>query len=328
MCYQRGVAPTGSWPRGRNATAWLLVCLVAACDGGSSGGEGEGRPPALSAPWGSGAGQLGKTAPDEGAPEAPKSFTAGGDGTLYVLDQVNARIQVFAAKGAWLRSVALPPRPFEDLELWGEGFVLADLHHTPALVFLDAQGQPKKEVALAGPDLPEPGRVTALESRSSGYWVQVDDEYAVHVADPQGEPVEREVAAGLALPGGDVLRSEVGSGRLALARTPATGGPATRWELGGFALPAREQSLLALLPDGRLAVAVIGEGEQTEPETPPAESHELVLLDASGAELSRRELPVPGGPEDVFRRVRVGGDGNVYVLTLLGEQAQLVKVTP
>jgi hypothetical protein len=51
-----------------------------------------------------------------------------------------------------------------------------------------------------------------------------------------------------------------------------------------------------------------------------------VVLAANGAELNRVEFPASTGPEESFRRIRLGADGALYHLGFDEQGAKLSKV--
>jgi hypothetical protein len=67
--------------------------------------------------WGHGSGQFGKR--DEASRPGPMSLAVGVEGELYVLDQVNRRVQRYSRSGALLGSVALESETAEDLVVTG-----------------------------------------------------------------------------------------------------------------------------------------------------------------------------------------------------------------
>jgi hypothetical protein len=283
----------------------------------------------VTAPWGSADGQLGHNVPDEGLPEGPKSFAVDSHGVVHVLDPENGRIQKFSS-GKSAGTVALPAaRPFEDVELGESGYVLLDAHAQPALVFVSATGTVTSEVALEGPEIPEPSLITGLIQNADGWYVEIDGDYLVHVTDASGAALEQSVVPGQAIDGSVALKVErVDDKRLALYRIGLPEGePAALTELA-FAERVAERSLLSPAKSGGYLLGVRTEQEQLDPESPPASTSSLVVLDTAGNEKNRVELPHSDGVEDVFRTVKRGNDGNVYVMKTSDTGVEIVKVKP
>lgn len=324
------------WHGGTVAAGWMALLLGSATTACSKK-EGAARAPAgkspelatvVTASWGSGPGQLGAVVPEEGSPEAAKSFVVDADGRVHVLDQVNARIQSFA-EGKAAGSLALPARPFEDIELDAGGFLLLDLYETPAVVGLGVDGTVSGELPLPAEEIPEPGLVTALRKTDNGIWVELEDQFLVQVADATGSPVETDVVPGQLTLGPQVFRATVdGTTRVDIHRQAMADGAPERFATLSFDHDVREPSLLAATSDQRLLVVVLLEHEQSDPETAPAREHVLVQLSASGSELGRLALPAGSGAHETFRSVRQGADGNVYVMRTSDTGVEIVKVTP
>uniref|UniRef100_A0A7C4NZE9 6-bladed beta-propeller n=1 Tax=Thermodesulfobacterium geofontis TaxID=1295609 RepID=A0A7C4NZE9_9BACT len=71
----------------------------------------------LRAKIGSGPDEIGAITPPEANPEGPMSFALGNEGEIYILDQLNSRIQVFKNKKC-IRTIPLPTETaFLDIEL-------------------------------------------------------------------------------------------------------------------------------------------------------------------------------------------------------------------
>ena len=282
----------------------------------------------VNAEWGGAEGQLGHTVPDEGLPEGPKSFVVDEKSIIHVLDQENGRIQKFAA-GKSGGVVALPARPFDDLELDAKGYVLLDAHSDPALVFVDSSGAVTNEVPLAGPEIPEPSLVTALVRFADGLYVEIEDAYLVHVTDATGGAVEQSVVPGQVIDGSAALKLEsVDDKRLALFRVGLADGTPTPVTELSFPERVAERSLFTSAKNGGSLIALRLELDQPDPETPPLSQSTLVVLEPNGNERRRVDLPQSEAVDDVFRAVRRGADGNVYVMKTSDSGVEIVKVKP
>lgn len=318
----------------RHASRALLLLAIAGCSKKetSSGGQRDDAPtvtPILEAGFGKSDGQLGSNVPEEGLPEGPKSFVVDASGALSVLDQENARVQRFAL-GKLAGSVTIPARAFDDIELWGNsGYALLDVHAPAAIVFVNASGQVERELVLESEEIPEPSQVTALTRHSDGYYVEVSDDYLVRVADASGAAVPASVVPGQALDGSSALKADLGDpAHVELFRvTLPSGDPKSLAEVA-FGERVARRTLLAGRKGGGALLGVVTESEQADPETPPHESSVLVVLDPSGHEKHRVALPLADGPLDVFRSVKRGDDGNVYVLVAGESGVKVTKVTP
>lgn len=318
----------------RHAGAMLAIALLMGCSKKeAAGGPREDTPPSiapvLEAGRGKGDGQLGQNIPEEGLPEGPKSFVVDAGGTLHVLDQENERIQKFAA-GKLIGSVKIPARAFDDIELFGtSGYALLDVHSPAAIVFVGNDGHVESELPLDISDIPEPSSITALVAHDDGYWVELTDDYLVHVASSSGAAVATSVVPGQAFDGPNALKAEQSEPqRVALFRVALPGGdPSSLGEIA-FGDRVARRTLLAGRKGGGALLGVVTESEQSDPETPPVESASLIVIDASGHEKHRVSLPHSSSVEDTFRSVKRGLDGNVYVMKVTEGAVSFAKVTP
>jgi hypothetical protein len=283
----------------------------------------------VSAEWGSGDEQLGRNLPDQAAPEGPKSFTVDENGRIYVLDALNHRVLGYDDK-ALVSTTTLPERPFVDVELAGStGLALLDVDSTPGIVFVDFDGTVTGEIPIGSEgEIPEPNVITALVAADDGWYVEVEGDYLVRLADTFPKAVEETAVFGQVVADGEVLRIDtVDNGRFGLLKQDAAGEeePTDLGEIG-FDEPLAERTLFAPRPAGGYALAVQLFVADPDPEKPGTSRHELVLLDASGKQKQRLLLPRAGGDEDSFRSVKLGRDGNVYVMTFSETGADIGKV--
>ncbi|MBI3200511.1 MAG: hypothetical protein HYZ29_03140 [Myxococcales bacterium] len=318
----------------RHASAALALALLIGCSKKEAASRQASDPPpsispVLEAGRGKGDGQLGQNIPDEGLPEGPKSFVVDEDGTLHVLDQDNERIQRFA-DGKLVGSTKIPARAFDDVELFGSGgYALLDVHSPAAIVFVGGDGQVTSELPLESSEIPEPSSITALVSHDDGYWVELTDDYMVHVASASGAALAASVVPGQAFDGPNALKAEQAEPqRVALFRVALPDGDTSALGEVAFGERVARRTLLAPRKGGGALLGVITESEQSDPETPPLESASLVVIDAGGHEKHRVPLPHSTSVEDSFRSVKRGNDGNVYVMKVAESGVSFVKVTP
>lgn len=273
---------------------------------------------AFRAPWGSGPAELGHSRPQEGNPEGPMSFAVDRDGRVLVLDEVNSRVQVFAG-GKAAKSVPLPADTFQDIDLGPRGdLVLLDWLARQSVVYAGTNGAIAGEVALAGAGVPEGGGVTGLFQRDDGTWVEVEHRDLVRVADASGRAdPHRPTMPGR--PSGDgraFLRAALDGREAAVvlrrARDAADFAPLAR-----VPFPAPILHLTALESDsrGRVFLAASLLRRSADEGSRPDEAEQLVILGPDGSELGRVMLPPRQGPEESYRPVRLGADGNVYQMS-------------
>ncbi len=216
-------------PRGGLAMAVAAVWALAA-GAGPHAAAAEGWTAAetvLLLPWGDGEGELGRKVLDQGASEGPMSFAVAPDGDLVVLDQVNRRVLRVTPDGALVRETPIPTDTYQDVAVAPDGTVVVlDRLVRTALLVLDEDGGPGREVPVLGPGVPEGGLLTGTFARADGVWLEVGHSQVVRVLDEQGQPCPRAIRAGR--PIGDGERAAVayldGLGGVQLRLEQAAGG--------------------------------------------------------------------------------------------------------
>jgi len=126
--------------------------------------------------------------PQEAMAEGPNSFALGNNGEIYILDQVNSRIQVFRNK-ARIKTIPIPAGPdFRDISLTKDGKIaLLDSEVKQSVFLLDADGTVLKVLPLAGRHVPDPLAVVSVWCRDDGIWVEVEGR-SVRISDLAGTP--------------------------------------------------------------------------------------------------------------------------------------------
>jgi len=277
--------------------------------------------------WGSAAGLVGRLIPRSGAPQGPMSFDVDAAGRLYLLDQVNDRIQVFGRDGVLQRVIGVPEGAVQDLALLsGKPGRLALLDR---LVFrdvfvVDDSGRIVGKADLQGPGVPESGGVTALFAREDGLWVEVEHRRLVRVADLSGRP-DRKRPEVLGRPdGARVLRAKQmrPDAVWILEGTWGAFAPARLVARIRFDRPIRQVIDLEGLADGRILVAVRLKADGDE------RIDELVLVGPDGLEMERKRVLSDVRPEETYRQVRVGRDGSIYHMSLFDDGVTIRRVLP
>jgi hypothetical protein len=267
----------------------------------------------FSAPWGSAEGELGRRVPEEGAPEGPMSFMVAEDGRVYVLDQINQRVQIFK-DGKFSREIKIPGDTFQDLAVDENGrVVLLDRLVQKAVVYLE----PEVRVPLEGPHVPEGGGVTGLFI-NDGAWVEVEHQKLVRIADTNGKPdPDRPWVPGRHSADGAWLLLAAKEGKNAAKVTLQPGGPGgspvvlkTEFDDKVLFLTALESD-----PEGNIYLGARLERAEV-----------LVILKPDGSELGRVVLPVQQIELEQFRALRMGMDGGIYRLHFSDSGATLGRI--
>jgi len=302
-----------------------IVLCFAAYNHESRGGQGPaGRGTVVArAAYGSGPNQIGITNPDEANPEGPMSFALGADGRIYILDQVNARIQVFHG-GVCTETIPIPGRTFVDIDRTPDGkLVLMDNLVKKAVYVLGGKGETVRILPLAGKGIADPAAVTGIECRDdarwSGIWAQVDEGW-LRLAALDGTPdAGRPAIPGRpSLDGKRFMKAEMGGETIVLIRCSREDPPG--WDRVRLAFDMPVAHLLGLWDD-RSGRIYLGAFLVREPDA----ANVVALLDPAGKELGRLALAAAPMPHEVYRSVRVSPEGRVYQM-VLEERGVVVRV--
>jgi hypothetical protein len=311
-------------------TPILFITLTLACE--STPGEGPREALNDDTIVNAKVGTVGITVREEGSPESPNSFAVDKSGRVHVLDQLNHQVLTFTPGASKTRKTELPARDFQDIELVSDdgskGYVVLDLYNKPGVVFVDAKGKVENEVVLAKSDIPTPGLVSSLVRNESGVWVSVEGTHLVQVADAAGVPVESSVLPGALTHADRVFRSNINGHTIEVQQMELPDGAPKALAKLTFSGRVNHQTLLGWDDNQALLVGVTVESPQTDPDTAPEMTRHLVRVTKDGNEGVRTELPVARGAQAGFRNVKLGADGNVYVMTSTDNALQITRIRP
>jgi hypothetical protein len=303
---------------------WLSVLLV--CPGGFLSGQNANDQNlgafviAASARFGSGPDELGHCVPQEANPEGPMSFALGDNDTIYILDQLNARVQVFAVNRR-VRTVPIPANPgFKDIALTGDGkIVLLDTAVQHSVYLLAENGEMLGRIPLAGELIPRTFDVGGVFYTSEGIWVETGDR-SVLLADGAGIPkAERVSVSGKYACDGKRLVSSRKIGDIT-AVVRASSEDTRRWQTYHVYFENYLCSVNGLETDSAGHIYL----EATLREE-PLFAQVVVVLDASGREIGRIDMYVSHRPEEIFRDFRVSPDGRIFQMALDDEGVAVRK---
>ncbi|MEZ4220466.1 MAG: hypothetical protein R3B13_06000 [Polyangiaceae bacterium] len=278
--------------------------------------------PGTTANWGNGKGDVANDVPEEGAPEAARSFTVDDAGNVYLLDTLNTRIVVFK-QGKADTPVPLPEGVYDDLALMPDGgFALLDIEKG-LVKYVDSSGAARGQTLLDPLGVPA-AQVTALDV-SDGVWTEVDGEYLVKVAGTDGSAAQPEATpATLRLADYHFSLDRISSQRVSLFRSPASGGARTELATVDFGKEALEWGLFRGPSDDTLRV--LARVASTPGEL--AESVVAITLSTDGSEKSRREVPGSESEEECFRWARSAPNGTLYLMRFTASGVRVQEVAP
>jgi len=272
----------------------------------------------LSAPWGSGAGQLGHRLDPESAGEGPMSLFVDHHRGIVILDNVNRRVARFDPHGAPLRPLPLETDAAQDLARMGERVAVLDRLHDKRISIFEADGQPTATISLAAAGFPDAAVVTGIfGDREGALWGEREHTSSQRITDPEGMPDSAHVPApGRPTRAGSFVAAAIAdraAGRASvtfyatLANTPT-------WQVTvDFGAPIMFLTVLDADAAGRV---YIGAHTGNEGAAPPYaiinESLTIIALGSGGSEAARMTVPAPPPREESFRDLYVGDDGTIY----------------
>ena len=255
--------------------------------------------------WGSAPGQFGRRSDPETAQEGPMSLAVAKDGQLYVLDQINGRVQRFRRDGTPAGEIKIGSDTVQDMAVDKKGNVIAlDRLADRDVSLFGPDGQPKTRLPVVGGPITEGGGVTGLYTDDSGIWLGREHAEIVRVADADGNadpkrptepgPPTRDgrffLWARLADPQSVLLRIYDHDAQVVWSRTIGFGRPLLH--------------LITVDSDLRGHVYAAGLAQDA--------TIVLRLAENNGADAGSLLLPADPGIIESFRGLTVGDDGTIY----------------
>jgi len=277
----------------------------------------------LSRPWGAGLGEFGRV--EEASRPGPMDFAIGGD-ALYVLDPVNARVQLFGLDGRFRRTVPIGTRTADFLcvDEAGHVTVLDAFVRREFMTFAESgelltQAKLPEAVTLCSGSFTADGRLWVEERHTRAYELEVDRSRtgaaARIVGTLAGRPRDQGQAAfQVARVGTDTVRVQTGetreSGEVVIVHFPR---------------PVAAVQALEADASGRLYVAVTCPLDATK----NAWKSDLVLaaIEPAGGVVGTLRMP-NAYVTDHYRKLCVTSAGDVIQMQTSEEGVRFVRWTP
>ncbi len=276
----------------------------------------------LRAQFGSGSDQIGALTPSEANPEGPMSFALGKDEEIYILDQINSRIQVFK-DGKRINSIRLKKDiRYKDIALTPDNKIILlessfeTGYEKTSIHILDSNGKTINVIRLEdGSLLPNSGEVRGIqivnEGKFSGIWADLC-ERSVRVASLKGESVQRWGLPGkLSLNGRRVFYAKR-LGDITAVIYLSEKDSLSRWEpeimvyfenfldqFLGIWVDQKERIYFGVLLEKDKSLIPI-----------------MVIFSPEGKELGRLKLFVQKMPHEIWQSIRVSPEGNIFQMGL------------
>ncbi|NWF93220.1 MAG: hypothetical protein HXY46_09905 [Syntrophaceae bacterium] len=274
--------------------------------------------------FGSGPDNIGIITPQEANPEGPMSFAVGKNREIYILDQINSRLQVFQG-GKRVKTIPISIKDsvgFKDIALTPENKIVllgrfyVKGHEKTSVYIIDSVGKNLNIISLEdGSLIPDSGEVTEIqiveEGKFSGIWVGLEQR-CVRVASLDGKSIERiSVSGKLSLNGKRLLRAEkIGDATAVIYRSEEDS--LSRWEPERTVYFETEIVHLLGLWDDRNGRIYLGAFLEDQSKT----FNTIVVFNPEGKELGRVKLFVQKAPHEIYHPIRVFPDGLIFQMAL------------
>ena len=286
----------------------------------------------LRAPIGSGSDEVGVSTPDEANPEGPMSFALGKNEEIFILDQINSRIQVYKNK-IRIETIPLPTDTYDDLDLCPDRkIVLLDSLNQESLFILNRKGEVLNKIPLKGELIPYPLEATEIqiveEGKFAGIWVALDGR-SVRLASLDGKSLQPIGAPGkFSLNGKRLMKAEI-LGEITAIVYRSEENSFARWEpeiTVEFPWPI---VLLHVIWEDRsekiyLGAFLSGKNDRGEEDF----AHEFVVLNPQGKKLNRFRIFVQEEPHEIRRSIRLSPEGYLYQMFVDKDYVLILKYEP
>jgi hypothetical protein len=144
----------------------------------------------VSASWGGGATDLGRDRPDEGSASGPMSFAVDDSGRMWVLDQVNNRIQRYV-DGKVEKTLPLDRPNAQDMAIADDGSVaVLDRFGGEDVMLYGPDGSIIGSIPFAGEGLEGPGFVTGVFTDGDDVYIEREHGPLVKIGNTKGEAAQ------------------------------------------------------------------------------------------------------------------------------------------
>lgn len=281
--------------------------------------------------WGSGEGQLGKTAPDEANPEGPMSFTVDALGNVWILDQVNNRLVKVDKNGKPLSTMPIPLQAAQEVVTTPDGKTLVmDRLVDKAVAVLGPDGKQLGEIPIEGKGLDEGGASSGLFTDGEDIYVEREHGDSIRIGDTSGKVNKErgEVPGRPAQDGRSYLTAGIIDGASGLVGVTSIDKQTQQHRFTRqLVIGTRVMGLNALDADrsGIIYLGVIVEAQGSTPERPLFGITLLCLDPVDGRPLAASQIPANASPEETFRELQVLPEGGVLFLARTAQGAQVVR---
>jgi len=280
----------------------------------------------LRAKIGSGPDEIGAIMPPEANPEGPMSFALSKDGEIYILDQINYRIQVFKDKKR-IRTIPVPTKTaFLDIELLpGNKIAILDNLIKKAIYILSSEGEVISVIPLEGRLIHYANEVIEIycieEGKFSGIWANMSDR-SVKIGSLDGTSITERISipGKLSKNGKRVIRAEIiGESTAVIHRSKEEN--LSQWEPEiTVYFNMHVHYIMGPWTDINGNIYIFGAGEDKGKFI-----NKVVILNPEGKEIGRINLFVQKAPHEIFHPVKVSPEGQIYQMAIIDKTLSVRK---
>ena len=256
--------------------------------------------------------------PPEANPEGPMSFALSKDGEIYILDQINYRIQVFKDKKR-IRTIPVPTKTaFLDIELLpGNKIAILDNLIKKAIYILSSEGEVISVIPLEGRLIHYANEVIEIycieEGKFSGIWANMSDR-SVKIGSLDGTSITERISipGKLSKNGKRVIRAEIiGESTAVIHRSKEEN--LSQWEPEiTVYFNMHVHYIMGPWTDINGNIYIFGAGEDKGKFI-----NKVVILNPEGKEIGRINLFVQKAPHEIFHPVKVSPEGQIYQMAVM-----------
>lgn len=270
--------------------------------------------------WGAGAGNLGRSRPDEANPEAPMSLTVDALGQVWILDQVNERLVKLDRSGKPVGTVPVPVQAAQDVVVTPDGKALVmDRLVDKSIAILGPDGKQVGELPMLGKGLEEGGASTGLFSDGKDVYVEREHGDSVRIGSTSGEANRErpELPGRPAQDGTTLLTAGIVDGPAGAVMVTAIDRASQAHRFTRQLTLGQPVMALNGLDTDRAGVIYLGVVIEEAGSTPEAPKFGVTLLcldPLDGRPLGQTRFAANTMPEETFRELTVLPEGGVLYL--------------
>lgn len=276
--------------------------------------------------WGSGEGQLGRSAANESNPEAPMSLTVDALGQTWILDQVNGRLVKLDRQGKVVATTPIAVQAAQDVAVTADGKALVlDRLVDKEISVIGPDGKPAGSLPIEGKGLEEGGASTGVFADGDDVYVEREHGDSVRIGSTSGQAdAERlEVPGRPAQDNKSFLTANIVDPQSGVVLVTAVERSGAHRFTRQLPLGVPVVALNALDAD-RSGIIYLGAVVQ-----PPQQSDFAVMVvcldPLDGRPVGATQFPANTGPEETFREVTVLPEGGVLFLERTEQGARVVR---